>query len=125
MAIDSTGVNSVGYGFRTKETITAATLTTDLNDSGKVLNFTAAAVTVTLHAVAAGETLTLRVGANPQVLTVSPDAGDGIKGCDATGTDNKDIVFTNQPVGSYVTLVGGNSTAWVIQSVSGAFSIEA
>lgn len=124
MAIDAKGVNLVNFGYRTFETISANALTTDLADSGKVLNFTHAAPTVTLHAVAAGETLTLRVGANPQVLTVSPDANDGIKGCDAAGTNNKDIVFTNQPIGSFVTLVGGNADAWVIQSVSGAFSVE-
>lgn len=124
MAIDATGINLQNFGYRTFETISASTLTTDLNDSGKVLNFTHATPTVTLHAVAAGETLTLRVGANPQVLTVSPDANDGIKGVDATGTDNKDIVFTNQPIGSFVKLVGGNSTAWVIAEVSGTFTIE-
>lgn len=125
MAIDATGVNLSGFGYRTKEDITASTLTTDINDSGKVLNFTHAAPVVTLHAVAAGENLTFRVGANPQTLTISPAAADGIKGCDATGTDNKDIVFTNQPIGSYVTLGGGNADAWVIQAVKGTFTVEA
>lgn len=124
MAIDATGVDVSGFGYQTKETITASTLTTDLNDSGKVLNFTATCV-VTLHAVAPGETLTLRVGAPGITLTVSPAAADGIKGVDATGTDNKDIVFTNQPAGSFVTLVGGNLTAWVISAVSGVFTVEA
>lgn len=125
MAIDANGVNLVGFGYRTKEDISASTLTTDLNDSGKVLNFTHATPTVTLHAVAAGETLTLRVGANPQTLTISPAALDAIKGCDAAGVDNKDIVFTNQPIGSFVTLIGGNADAWVISAVSGAFTVEA
>lgn len=124
MAIDATGINLNGFGYRTKEEITASTLLTDLNDSGKVLNFTHATPTVTLHAVADGETLTLRVGANPQVLTISPNASDGIKGCDNTGTDNKDIIFTNQPIGSFVTLVGGNADAWVISAVKGAFTAE-
>jgi len=124
MAIDATGVNIGGFGYQTKEDISASTLTTDLNDSGKVLNFTATCV-VTLHAVADGETLTFRVGAPGITLTLSPAAADGIKGCDNTGTDNKDIVFTNQPVGSFVTLVGGNADAWVISAVSGAFTAEA
>lgn len=124
MAIDATGVNLTNFGYRTKEDITASTLTTDINDSGKVLNFTHASPTVTLHAVAAGETLTLRVGANPQTLTISPNASDGIKGCDATGTDNKDIIFTDQPIGSYVTLVGGNADAWIISEVSGTFTVQ-
>lgn len=124
MAIDATGVNLAGFGYRTKEDIAAATLTTDLNDSGKVLNFTHAAPVVTLHAVAAGEEITFRVGANPQTLTLSPNASDGIKGVDAVGTDNKDLIFTNQPIGSYVTLGGGNADAWVIRAVKGAFTIE-
>lgn len=124
MAIDATGVNLSGFGYRTKEDITASTLTTDINDSGKVLNFTHATPTVTLHAVAAGENMTLRVGANPQVLTISPAAADGIKGVDAAGTDNKDIIFTNQPIGSYVTVQGGNADAWIITAVKGAFTVE-
>lgn len=124
MAIDATGVNIAGFGYRTKEDIAASTLTTDINDSGKVLNFTHATPTVTLHAVAAGENLTFRVGANPQTLTISPNANDGIKGCDATGADDKDIVFTNQPIGSYVTLQGGNADAWIIQAVSGTFTVQ-
>jgi len=123
MAIDANGVN-MGFNYRTHEDITAATLTTDVNDSGKVLNFTHAAPVVTLHAVAAGQTLTFRVGANPQVLTLSPAAADGIFGCDAGGVDNKDIVFTNQPIGSYVTLIGGRTEGWTISAVSGAFTVE-
>ena len=124
MAIDATGVNLVGFGYRTVEDITASTLTTDLNDSGKVLNFTHATPTVTLHAVAAGEILTFRVGANPQVLTISPNSGDGIAGCDAAGLDDKDIVFTNQPIGSYVTLIGGRTNGWTIAQVSGDFTVQ-
>lgn len=124
MAIDATGVNLTGFGYRTKEDISASTLTTDINDCGKVLNFTHATPTVTLHAVAAGQTLTFRVGANPQTLTISPNASDGIFGCDAAGVDDKDIVFTNQPIGSYVTLVGGRTEGWVISAVSGAFTVQ-
>jgi hypothetical protein len=56
MAIDATGVNLNKFGYQTKEDITAATLTTDINDSGKVMNFThAATCRSTLHAVAAGQ----------------------------------------------------------------------
>lgn len=121
MAIDPKGINFEEFGYRTFETITG-NLTTDINDSGKVLNFTHATPTVTLHAVAAGQTLTLRVGASPQVLTVSPAAADGIKGIDLAGTDDLDIVFTNQPIGSFVTLVGGNTDAWMVQDISGALT---
>ncbi len=120
MAIDATGVNLSGFGYRTKEDITASTLTTDINDSGKVLNFTHATPTVTVHAVAAGENLTFRVGANPQTLTISPQAADGIKGLDLAGTDNVDVVFTNQPIGSYITIQGGNADAWIVTACKGA-----
>lgn len=122
MAIDATGLNLVNFGYRTFETISAATLTTDINDSGKVLNFTHAAPVVTLHAVAAGETLTFRVGANPQTLTLSPDANDKFQGTDVTSANNKDLILTNQPIGSFVTLVGGNADAWIVQDISGALT---
>lgn len=125
MAIDTAGVNVTGFGYQTKEDISASTLTTDLNDSGKVLNFTHATPTVTLHAVAAGENITFRVGANPQVLTLSPAAADGIKGNDLAGVDNKDLIFTNQPIGSFVTLQGGNTDAWVVTAIRGVTSTEA
>ena len=125
MAIDATGVNLAGFGYQTKEDITASTLTTDANDSGKVMNFTHATSTVTLHAVAAGESMTFRVGANPQVLTISPNAADGIFGVDAGAVDDKDIIFTNQPIGSFVTLIGGKAAGWSISAVSGAFTVQA
>lgn len=125
MAIDATGINLPNFGYRTFETISAATLTTDINDSGKVLNFTDDAPVVTLHAVAAGETLTLRVGANPQVLTISPDANDKFQGTDVTSANNKDLVLTNQPIGSFVRLIGGNADGWIISAISGTATSEA
>lgn len=124
MAIDATGVNLVNFGYRTKEVITGAALTTDINDSGKVLTFTHAAPTVTLHAVAAGETLTIRVGANPQTLIIDPAAADKIQGLDLAGADGKYIAFVNQPIGSFVTLVGGNADGWIVSAVSGALTSE-
>jgi hypothetical protein len=68
--------------------------------------------------------MTFRVGANPQVLTLSPNASDQISGCDLTPVDNKDIIFTNQPIGSFVTLIGGDANGWNIAAVSGAFTRE-
>lgn len=125
MAIDTAGVNLPAFGYQTKEDISASTLTTDINDCGKVLNFTHATPTVTLHATAVGQVLTLRVGANPQVLTISPQAVDKISGVDLTPADNKDIIFTNQPIGSFVTLVSDGVDGWNIAAVSGAFTREA
>lgn len=124
MAIDATGVNLQGFGYRTFETITANALTTDINDSGKVLNFTHATPTVTLHAVAAGETLTFRVGANPQTLIIDPNGADKILGCDQTAADGKYVKFVNQPIGSFLRLVGGNADGWIVSAVSGALTAE-
>lgn len=124
MAIDATGINLPNFGYRTFETITANALTTDLNDSGKVLNFTHAAPTVTLHAVAAGESFTIRVGANPQTLIIDPAAGDKIQGLDLAGADGAYVKFVNQPIGSYVTLVGGNADGWIVSAASGTLTAE-
>lgn len=124
MAIETPGVNFDTFGYRTSEDITASTLTTDINDSGKVLNFTATC-TVTLHATAVGQVLTLRVGANDITLTVSPNANDRISGVDISAAEDKDIIFTNQPVGSYITLVADGSAGWLVAAVRGAFTREA
>lgn len=123
MAIDATGVNIGGFGYQTKEDISASTLTTDIQDCGKVLNFTATCV-VTLHATAVGQSLTFRVGAAGITLTLSPNASDKIQGVDITAADNKDIIFTTQPVGSFVTLVSDGVDGWNISAVSGAFTRE-
>jgi len=124
MAIDATGINLDGFGYRTFETITASTLTTDINDSGKVLNFTHATPTVTLHAVAAGENLTFRVGANPQTLTLDCAGADKFQGLDLAGADGKYISFVNQPIGSFVSVQGGNADGWIVTACSGALTAE-
>jgi hypothetical protein len=121
MAIDPKGVNIGGFGYRTKEDISASTLTTDINDSGKVLNFTATCV-VTLHAVAAGQFMTFRVGAAGITLTLSPNASDGIKGLDLAGTDDLDVVLASQPVGSFVSVQGGDANAWIVTAASGTLT---
>lgn len=123
MAIDTSGVNLTGFGYRTKEDISASTLTTDIQDCGKVLNFTATC-TVTLHATAVGQSLWFRVGASGITLTLSPNAFDKIQGVDITAADNKDIIFTSQPVGSYVNLVSDGVDGWNIAAVSGTFTRE-
>jgi hypothetical protein len=122
MAIDANGVNLPNFGYRTKEDITASTLTTDINDSGKVLNFTHATPTVTLHAVAAGQNLTFRVGANPQTLTLDPDNADKFQGLDLAGADGATISLVNQPIGSYVSVQGGNSDGWIVTAASGVIT---
>ena len=124
MAIDSTGINKVNFGYRTFETIADSTLTTDVNDCGKVLNFTHAAPVVTLHAAAAGQSLTFRVSKHTQTLTLNPNAADAITGLDLNATGNKDVYMTNQPAGSFITLVGTGSNTWLVAEVSGAITKE-
>lgn len=123
MAIDTTGVNIGGFGYQTKEDISASTLTTDIQDCGKVLNFTATCV-VTIHATAVGQVLTFRVGADGITLTLSPQAADKIQGVDITAADNKDIIFTSQPIGSFVQLISDGVDGWNIVAVKGAFTRE-
>ncbi len=100
-------------------------------DSGLVLNFTATA-TLTLPAIAAGTsnvTVIARVGAPGITLTVSPNSADKIVGNGFTAADDKDLIFTTQPVGSYVVLVGTNEattdSAWTVQRVLGTATREA
>lgn len=124
MAIDANGVNLVGFGYQTSEDISASTLTLDAADSGKVLNFTADC-TVTLPSTAVGLSYTLRVGADNVTLAVSPAAADQIIGVDITAADNKDVIFTDQPIGSFIKLFGDGASGWYVQGVHGAFTREA
>lgn len=66
------------------------TKTLDIQDIGKVMVCTVAAV-VTLPAVATGHTFLVVNGADDGALvTISPNSSDQIKGPDYGGTDNKD-----------------------------------
>jgi hypothetical protein len=118
-----------GFGHQEVETVTGAK-TLDLGDSGVVQNVTATA-TVTLPAIAVGvvATYTVRVGASGVTATVSPDAGDAIVGNGFTKADDKDLIFTNQPAGSYVTLQAVNeattNSVWVVTAISGTATREA
>jgi hypothetical protein len=123
MAIDTAGVNLGGFGYQTKEDISASTLTTDIQDCGKVLNFTATCV-VTLHATAVGQSITFRIGAEGITLSLSPNASDKIQGVDITAADNKDVIFTSQPIGSFVTLISDGVDGWNITAVKGVFTRE-
>lgn len=89
-------------------TVTAA-------DSGTVINVTATA-TITLPATVVGISPIIRVGADGITVTVQPNASDNIYGGQLTAVDNKALIFTNAPVGSYVQLVADGTTAggWAI-----------
>lgn len=98
----------------------ASAKTAAVGESGLVQNVTAT-LTVTLPATVVGTYLIFRVGKEGITLTIAPNASDNIIGNGQSAVDNKALIFTNQPAGSYVTLLGDGTTAggWVITNISG------
>lgn len=116
-------VNLTGFGHREAEAVAEAK-TLDEGDNGIVQNVTATA-TVTLPSTVVGYTYPIRVGAEGITVTVSPAAADKIMGNGFTSADNKDLVFTSQPAGSLVVLVGDGVNGWVVSEISGTATREA
>lgn len=119
----------LGYqGHSNSVDVTGNTTLALTTHSGKVANVTATA-TLTLPAVGTMHRYTVRVGAPGITVTISPNASDLIAGAGAAntgaGADNKDVIFTNQPVGSYVTLAYGDANGWAIVDSLGTFTFEA
>lgn len=110
-------VNLNGFGYNEAEAVTGAK-TLDDGDSGIVQNVTATA-TVTLPATVVGTSYIIRVGADSITVTVAPNASDKIAGNGFTAADNKALIFTNQPRGSYVQLAADGVNGWFVQRISG------
>ena len=116
-------------GFGHRESVDVATNTTLAlaTHSGKVVNVTATC-TLTLPAVGTMHRYTVRVGKPVITVTISPNASDLIAGAGAAnsgaGADNKDVIFTNQPAGSYITLEYGDANGWAIVDALGTFTFE-
>ena len=116
-------------GFGHRESVDVATNTTLAltTHSGKVVNVTATC-TLTLPAVGTMHRYTVRVGKPGITVTISPNASDLIAGAGAAnsgaGADNKDVIFTNQPAGSYITLEYGDANGWAIVDALGTFTFE-
>ena len=116
-------------GFGHRESVDVATNTTLAlaTHSGKVVNVTATC-TLTLPAVGTMHRYTVRVGKPGITVTTSPNASDLIAGAGAAnsgaGADNKDVIFTNQPAGSYITLEYGDANGWAIVDALGTFTFE-
>lgn len=104
------------------EAVTGAK-TLDLGDSGAIQNVTATC-TVTLPATVVGTTYHIRVGAEGKTVTISPNASDKIAGGGFSPVDDKDIVFTNQPAGSYVTLVADGVNGYMIAKQLGTLTYQ-
>lgn len=123
-------VDLFGFGHLENETVTG-NKTLDGGDSGIVQNVTATC-TVTLPAVAAGTanlSYIIRVGATGKTVTVSPNSADKIVGNGFTAADDKDLILTNQPAGSFVWLQAANEattdSAWTVVAISGTATREA
>lgn len=117
-------VNLTGFGYVQSEDVTG-NKTLDLGDCGVVQNATATCV-VTLPATSAKNRFIVRVGAEGITVSISPAAADKIWGAGATaGTDNKDLIFTSQAVGSYVELAGDGTDGYAVVRYSGTSTFEA
>ena len=110
-------VNLVGNGFGEVAAVTGNKTLAE-GDSGVVQNVTATC-TVTLPATGANFAFIVRVGAADITVTVAPNASDKIMGNGFTSADNKALIFTSQPVGSYVQLGYGGTDGWVVSQISG------
>jgi hypothetical protein len=122
-------VDLSGFGHRESVDLNASTLTLSTTaHSGKVVNVKQTA-TLTLPAVTAAMRFTVRVGAPGITVTISPNANDLIASAGAAnagvGADNKDLIFTNQPAGSYVTLAHQDATGWTVVEALGDITFEA
>jgi hypothetical protein len=120
-------INIDGFGYANSVDVTGNATLALTTHSGKVANVTATA-TLTLPAVATMHRYIVRVGAENITVAISPNGSDLIAGAGAAntgaGADNKDIIFTSQPVGSYVVLEYGDANGWAIVKSRGTFTFE-
>ena len=120
-------VDLSGFGHRGSVDVATNTTLALATHSGKVVNVTATC-TLTLPAVGTMHRYTVRVGKPGITVTISPNASDLIAGAGAAnsgaGADNKDVIFTNQPAGSYITLEYGDANGWAIVDALGTFTFE-
>lgn len=116
-------VNFEAFGYNESEDVTADK-TLDEGDSGVVQNVTASK-TLTLPSTVVGTSYAIRVGGQGLTVTVSPAAADKIMGNGFTSANDKDLIFTTQPAGSFVQLVGDGADGWFVQRISGTATREA
>lgn len=123
-------VNLDGYGHN-EALSKSANYTMTAADSGLVIDVTASC-TITLPAAAATASslkAMIRVGKAGITVNVSPNSADKIVGNGFTAADDKDLIFTNQPAGSFVELLSVNEattdSAWTVQRIKGTATREA
>ncbi len=121
-------VNVFGYGHLESVDVATSTTLALTTHSGKAVNVTATA-TLTLPAVGTMHRYLVMVGKPGITVTISPNAADLIAGAGAAnsgaGADNKDVIFTNQPAGSFIELEYGDANGWAIVKARGSFTFEA
>lgn len=119
--------NLDGFGHVNSVEVAGDTTLDLTTHSGVVVNVTATC-TLTLPAVAVAQRFMIRVGAEGITVTISPNSNDLIAGPGAAnsgaGADNKDIVFTNQPAGSYVVLDAQGTTGFTVARLLGTITYE-
>lgn len=120
-------VDFKGFGHAESVDVSSNTTLALTTHSGKVTNVTATC-TLTLPAVATMHRYPIRVGKSGITVTISPNSSDLIAGAGAAnsgaGADDKDVIFTNQPAGSYIVLTYGDANGWAIQEASGTFTFQ-
>lgn len=116
------------YAGRVYETISAATKTLDLEDSGKTFFVTVDSV-ITLPATAVdGDFVLVCMGPYGTVqISADPAAADKFVGPDLTGTDNKDYINTKATAqrGDFLAIKGGHADGYIIRGKKGTWAAEA
>jgi len=102
--------------------------TLDNQDTGKVFFVTVDAKAITLPAVEGMAFKVVNGGAyGTVIITIDPNANDGIKGPDLTNTDNKDLINTKATAnrGDYVCIEYADATGWCVTKMRGVWAKEA
>jgi len=120
--------NLDGFGHVESVDLDASTLTLSLTaHSGLVVNVLQSA-TITLPAVATAHRFAVRVGAEGITVTISPNSNDLIAGAGAAnsgaGADDKDVIFTNQPAGSYIVFDYMDANGYSIVRALGTYTFQ-
>lgn len=119
--------NLYGFGYLNSVDVSSNTTLSLTAHSGVVVNVTASC-TLTLPAVATAHRFIVRVGAEGITVNISPNASDLIAGPGAAnsgaGADNKDVIFTSQPAGSFIELAYMDANGYTVVKSHGTFTYE-
>lgn len=125
--------DAVGYrdpwAMYTVRELSAATLTLDIEDQGKLIVADTDNTVITLPATATPTNcVVMNIGAYGSVkLSLSPQAADKVQGPNLPGTDNKDLINTKatQKRGDFVRIVTGDANGPIVSELRGTWAQEA